>query len=110
MERSIRFSSKATLGVCIASLESIFAMRHRKYERVQRRATRIPTGFEKFEYEDRLKKLSITTLKDRRIRGDLIEMYKVMSSRESIDWVKPLNLRKKRGYIWTSIESARKQS
>ena len=65
-----------------------------KIERVQRRATRIPTGFEKFEYEDRLKKLSMTTLKDRRIRGDLIEMYKVMSSRESIDWVKPLNLRK----------------
>ena len=36
----------------------------------------------------------MTTLKDRRIRGDLIEMYKVMSSRESIDWMKPLNLRK----------------
>ena len=34
------------------------------------------------------------TLKDRRISGDLIEMYKVMSSRQSIDWVKPLNLRK----------------
>ena len=40
-----------------------------KVERVQRRATRVPTGFEKFEYEDRLKKLSMTTLKDRRIRG-----------------------------------------
>ena len=28
------------------------------------------------------------------LTGDLIEMYKVMSIRESIDWVKPLNLRK----------------
>ena len=28
------------------------------------------------------------------MRGDLIEMYKVMSSRKSIDWEKPLNLRK----------------
>ena len=55
-----------------------------KIERVARRATIIPTGFEKFEYEDILKKLSLTTLKDRRIRGDLIETYKVMSSRESI--------------------------
>ena len=81
-----------------------------KIERVQRRATRIPTGFKKFENEDRLKKLSMTTLKDRRIRGDLIEMYKVMSSRESIDWVKPLNLRKKRGYICTSSEFAWEQS
>ena len=63
-------------------------------ERVQRRATRIPAGFEKLAYEDRLKRLSMNTLNDRRMRGDLIDIYKVMSSRESIDWVKPLNLRK----------------
>ena len=79
-------------------------------ERIQRRATRIPTGFEKFEYEDRLKKLSITTLKDRRIRGDLIEMYKVMSSRESIDGGETSKSEKKRGYIWTSGECAWEQS
>ena len=28
------------------------------------------------------------------MRGDLIETHKVLSKRESIDWVKPLNLRK----------------
>ena len=39
----------------------------------------------------------MTTLKDRKMRGELIEMYKVMSSRESIDCVKPLNLRKNVG-------------
>jgi len=65
-----------------------------KIERVQRRATRIPTGFDKLEYEDRFKRLSLTTLQDRRMRGDLIETYKVMSGKESIDWVKPINLRK----------------
>ena len=59
--------------------------------RVQRRATRIPTGFEKLEYEDRLKRLSLTTLQDRRMRGDLIEKYKVLSDRENIE---RLNLRK----------------
>ena len=56
-----------------------------KIERIQRRATRIPTGFDKLEYEDRLKKLSMTPSKDRRIRGDLIETYKVLSNRENID-------------------------
>ena len=65
-----------------------------KVESVQRRATRIPTGFGKLEYEERLKRLGLTTLKDRRIRGDLIEKYKVISSRESIGWKKPLNLRR----------------
>ena len=34
------------------------------------------------------------TLKDRRLKGDLIEMYKVMCDRESINWVKPLNKKK----------------
>ena len=65
-----------------------------KIERVQRKATRIPFGFAKLQYEDSLKRFSLTTLKYRRLRGDLIEMYKVTSSRESINWVKPLNLRK----------------
>ena len=65
-----------------------------KIERVQRRATRIPTGLEKLEYEDILKRQSLTTLQDRRMRGDLIETYKVMSCKESIDWVKQINLRK----------------
>ena len=30
-----------------------------------------PTGFEKFDYEDRLKRQSLTTLQDRRMIGDL---------------------------------------
>ena len=33
-----------------------------KTERVQRRATRIPIGFEKLEYEERLKRFSVTIL------------------------------------------------
>ena len=39
------------------------------------------------------KRLSLSTLKDKRLRGDLIEIYKVISSRESIQWVKSLNLK-----------------
>ena len=65
-----------------------------KIERVQRRSTRITLGFTKFQYEDRLKRFRRTTLKDSRLRGDLIEMYKVTSSRESINWVKSLKLKK----------------
>ena len=70
-----------------------------KIERIQRRVIRIPTGFEKLEYKDRLKRISLTRLQDKSCRGDLIETYQVLSKMESIDRVKPLNLRKKRGYI-----------
>ena len=38
--------------------------------------------------------LGLALLKDRRLIGNLIEMYKVISSPESIEWVKPLNLRR----------------
>ena len=44
-------------------------------ERVQRSATRAPFGFEKLEYEKRLKRFNLSTLKMiRRVSSDLIEM------------------------------------
>ena len=46
-----------------------------KIERVQRRSTSIPFAFEKLEYDDGLKRLSMTRLQGSRMRGDLIEMY-----------------------------------
>ena len=33
-------------------------------------------------------------MKDRRVRGDLIDMFKLMSIRESINWAKLLNIKK----------------
>lgn len=48
-------------------------------EKVQRRATKVPQALKFLSYEERLLKLGITTLKERRDRGDLIETYKVIS-------------------------------
>ena len=38
-----------------------------------------------FRYENRLRKLGLTTLKVRRERGDMIETYKIMTGKENID-------------------------
>ena len=54
-------------------------------ERVQRRATRMITGFKGISYEERLRLLKITTLETRRLRGDLIETFKIMKGYEGID-------------------------
>jgi hypothetical protein len=55
-------------------------------KRIQRRATKIPRSSRKLSYEDRLKVWDITTLKKRRTRGDIIQIYKLRNNIEVINW------------------------
>ena len=48
-------------------------------ENVQRRATKLIPSLKDLEYEERLMKLKLPTLKYRRARGDMIETYKLTS-------------------------------
>ena len=48
-------------------------------ERVQMRATKLIRRIKNLPYEIRLQELQLPTLKFRRIRGDMIEMYKIVS-------------------------------
>jgi len=40
---------------------------------------------QKYSYADRLKVLGLTFLKDRRERGDMIELYKILNGKEQTD-------------------------
>jgi len=42
-------------------------------------------GLKKFTYETRLKRLGIYSLERRRLRGDLIETFKILTGKERID-------------------------
>jgi hypothetical protein len=48
-------------------------------EKVQKRATKMIGACKKLHYSDRLKFLNLPTLKFRRIRGDMIETYKILN-------------------------------
>ena len=47
-------------------------------EGVQRRALKLIDGFKDLSYEERLRAVHLTSLETRRMRGDLIEVYKIM--------------------------------
>lgn len=53
-------------------------------EKVQERATRLVPGLRGKSYEDRLEKLGLIRLVERRFRGDMIETHKIMSDREGV--------------------------
>jgi hypothetical protein len=48
-------------------------------DKVQRRATKQIPSLKDMEYPDRLKKLKMPTLKYRRLRGDMIEAFKIIT-------------------------------
>eukprot|EP00061_Rhincodon_typus_P003623 g20541.t1 len=47
-------------------------------ERIQRRLSRMLPGFEVIGYEKRLKRRGLFSLERRQLRGNLIEVYKIM--------------------------------
>ena len=54
-------------------------------EGVQIRATKMVPGLRKQTYEKRLELLGLTTLEDRRVRGDMIETYKILTGKEDVN-------------------------
>ena len=54
-------------------------------EKIQRRATKLIPGLRDLRYEERLKECGLTTLETRRLRGDQIEVFKILNGYENID-------------------------
>ena len=54
-------------------------------EKIQRRATKLIPGLRDLRYEERLKECGLTTLETQRLRGDQIEVFKILNGYENID-------------------------
>ena len=58
-----------------------------RLEQVQRRATRLIPALKHLDYKDRLAALNMYSLKRRRLRGDMIHVYKLLYS-DDLNWKK----------------------
>jgi len=54
-------------------------------EKIQRRASKMVRGLQNKSYIERLRILGFTTLEKRRQRGDLIEMYKILTGKDKVE-------------------------
>ena len=75
---------RAHLEYCIQSWSPYLRKDIDCLERVQKRATKLVEGMKKLSYPERLRKLKMTTLEQRRLRGDMIETYKIVTGRERV--------------------------
>ena len=104
MEESVCVSHKTVVNIIGIRLEYDRSEEHLEYaaqawhrnligdieklKLVQKRALKIPEGFVDLDCRDRLRQLNLTSLKDSRTRGDLIEMFKVQKVFEKIALLK----------------------
>ena len=58
---------------------------HRGFGKVQKRATKILPQLKHMNYSDRLKACKLPTLHYRRIRGDMIETYKILTEKYDVE-------------------------
>ena len=73
------------LEFCVQAWSPYLRQDIEKIEKVQRRATRMIPQLKSCTYEERLARLELTTLEDRRIRGDAIQTFKMVYGFENID-------------------------
>ena len=65
-------------------------------EQVQHRFTRMVSGMGHLTYDERLVRLGLTSLEDRRGRGDMIETYKILTRKTDVNpdtWFTPMGSR-----------------
>ncbi len=54
-------------------------------EKVQRRVVAMVSGQRGVTYEERLEKLEMTTLKERRHRDDMLQVFKILTGKDNVD-------------------------
>ena len=92
--------SRPHLEYCVQVWSLYLCCEVDKIEKVQRRATKLVPSLHELPYKERLKKLNLTTLEERRHRRDQIETFKIIKGFEKVDGNKFFQERVYGGDLW----------
>ena len=82
------------LEYCIQAWSPWLEQDKKALEKVQERAIKMVSGLESNSYKDRLKELGLQSLEDRRVRGDMIQVWKILNNHDNLnknDFFVPVN-------------------
>jgi len=80
----------------------------KRIEKVQMRATRLLPQIKVLSYQERLRTLDLPTLKNRILRGDMIELYKIITDKQDSEVTMKFNVTNysnQREYIYIYVYS-----
>ena len=92
------------LEYCIQAWSPYWKADKEKLEKVQRRAVNMVAGLKGKTYEDKLKEVGLTSLEERRNRGDMIQTFKIIHGLDNVDvgtWFKMAGDRAREGAVNT---------
>jgi len=95
MVRLYKALVRPNLEYCVQFWSPSYRKDVNKIERVQRRFTRMLPGLEKLSYRERLNRLGLYSLERRRMRGDLIEVYKILMGIDRVNASRLFPLRRR---------------
>ena len=80
------------LEYCVQAWRPYLTQNIEMLQKVQRPATKMDYAYNDLTYEQRFRKLDITTLETRRPRGDLVEVFKIIKGFHKVNYLKFIHL------------------
>ena len=96
------------LEYCVQAWSPYLKADKEKLEKVQIRAVNMVAGLKGRSYLDKLREVNLTTLEERRERGDMIQAFRIVQGLDNVEmgtWFQLANQREREGAVTTRLNS-----